>query len=560
MSYCILSEYKDSSTTIADNIFLVQQFFVHKDEKRRKEIVETLKKNISLELFDKILLLNERKYTKEEMGLSDDEMKKITQIIVGNRLRYGDFFRQIKNMGLSGYYVLANSDIFFDKTIVNLFRTDLSINKSCIALLRYEYNNEKNLNNCKLYGPRSDAQDTWIIHSNFIPDKKIWKTFDFHMGFAGCDNKIAYLFYILGYNVYNIPEHIRSYHFHQTGVREYLDKAKISRPYLFVYPTLSNVTRNNIQSYLIKYQSSSKFDNYYLNFLKKKCVLHDVASNWIQRYILGKLEKNTPFIIPKLGCIETILSTIISQKRELQPIVIQSMCIKAGIYFSSENSIKNYVDQYMLAFELSDTFTILDPTDETSKLYQGSFIMGQDYFIDKYSKSNYILLSNLDIFYQVYNSFTLSLRGKRILIVSSMIDSISKQVSRGSKIFNNDLFPECTFVYVRSPYTGAFNHKNIDWQENFQILCKEVESKKDEFDVALCACGGYGNPLLTYIYKIGKSAIYMGEILQMFFGILGKLWEKDCPDAIDIFKNDLWIRPLAHEIPPNNHLIENGCY
>ena len=36
-------------------------------------------------------------------------------------------------------------------------------------------------------------------------------------------------------------------------------------------------------------------------------------------------------------------------------------------------------------------------------------------------------------------------------------------------------------------------------------FCTEIMKIKDDFDVALCSCGGYGNPICAFIYNIGKS-------------------------------------------------------
>ena len=42
---------------------------------------------------------------------------------------------------------------------------------------------------CKLFGPRPDSQDVWILHSNWGPHKKIRnKHFKITLGMPGCDN------------------------------------------------------------------------------------------------------------------------------------------------------------------------------------------------------------------------------------------------------------------------------------------------------------------------------------------------------------------------------------
>ena len=61
-----------------DPIYLIYQFFVHKDVNRHREIQLALKMNVQNPLISKIYLLNERIYTKDELGL---ESKKIKQIV-----------------------------------------------------------------------------------------------------------------------------------------------------------------------------------------------------------------------------------------------------------------------------------------------------------------------------------------------------------------------------------------------------------------------------------------------------------------------------------------------
>jgi hypothetical protein len=80
------------------------------------------------------------------------------------------------------------------------------------------------------------------------------------------------------------------------------------------------------------------------------------------------------------------------------------------------------------------------------------------------------------------------------------------------------------------------------------------------YDVALVSCGGYGNLVCNYIFDSGKSAIYVGGVLQMYFGILGGRWLQDEPDIIRLFLNENWTRPKEHERPEGYKTIENGCY
>ena len=233
-----------------DNIYLITQFYISNNKERQKEILYCLKRNIELNLFTKIYLINEREYSLDEMGLNEDENKNIQQIIFqkGERMKYIHSIALTKIKKLNGYIITANSDIFFDKSLLNIRKTSLSISKSLYALLRFEFNNNlNNLNNldeCKLFGPRNDSQDTWIFHSNFLPSNIQALSCNFMLGQIGCDNSIAFLFNNFGFKVYNEPYIIKTYHYHTSLSRTYTKENKIEPPYLLIKPIIRN---NNLE-------------------------------------------------------------------------------------------------------------------------------------------------------------------------------------------------------------------------------------------------------------------------------------------------------------------------
>ena len=242
-----------------DDIYLITQFFIPSNLERKKELIFCLKENININIFKKIFLVNEREYTKEELELNDSEMTNIIQIIFtnnqtqtqGQRMKYIHPFLLIELQKITGYIVISNSDIFFDNTLLNIRKTSLSIQKSMYALLRFEFefnNLNKNLSlsfedkktQAKLFCPRPDSQDTWIFHTNFIPSKQEIIKCNFELGQPGCDNSIAYLFDSFGYQLYNEPFIIKTYHYHTTNIRNYTRENLIKPPYLLVKPVIRN--------------------------------------------------------------------------------------------------------------------------------------------------------------------------------------------------------------------------------------------------------------------------------------------------------------------------------
>ena len=216
-----------------DKIILIQQFFVHSSRFRNTELKYVLKKNIEClkaNLIDEFIMLNERKYTAEEMGISEEDHKHVKQIIIGHRLKFRDVIEHVQNEKLKGYIVFSNSDIFLDKSIRNVFKTSLKEGKCWYAQLRFEAYTKR------LYGPNAHAQDTWIFHSNCRIRKP--KCFNFILGKLGCDNIVAYELVKQKIYVYNNPLLIQTWHLQKENKRDYNINDRLPPPYLRIMPTL----------------------------------------------------------------------------------------------------------------------------------------------------------------------------------------------------------------------------------------------------------------------------------------------------------------------------------
>ena len=82
---------------------------------------------------------------------------------------------------------------------------------------------------------------------------------------------------------------------------------------------------------------------------------------------------------------------------------------------------------------------------------------------------------------------------------------------------------------------------------------------KEEFDVALIACGAYGLPLAARLREAGKQAVHVGGALQLLFGIRGTRW--DDFSLLKPFYNEAWRYPLESEhLKTDSKGVENGCY
>ena len=97
-------------SSTGDNVNVIYQFFIPDNKERYKEIKECLMHNINNRYVDKVILLNERMYTHQELGIKNSD--KLEQIDIGKRLTFAETFRQISERNIVGYNVIMNSDIF----------------------------------------------------------------------------------------------------------------------------------------------------------------------------------------------------------------------------------------------------------------------------------------------------------------------------------------------------------------------------------------------------------------------------------------------------------------
>ena len=194
-----------------------------------------MRKNVENPHITKIYLLNEKIYDKKELGI---DSSKIEQRNIVNRIKFKDIFNFVEKESLKGYIVTCNADIFFDKTIDNLRKSTMSTKKQLLAQLRFDYTN-KQLGKCKLFGPRADSQDTWIWHSNFNPYKE-GKICNIMFGKPGCDNKLIYLFNLIGFDVVNQPYFVKTYHIQKNNKRDYDGIQAMPGPYMMKSPYIPN--------------------------------------------------------------------------------------------------------------------------------------------------------------------------------------------------------------------------------------------------------------------------------------------------------------------------------
>ena len=444
-------------------INFILQYFIPKDKIRLKEVQKCLFYNVCNSNINTIYLLNEKVYTNEELGIEKckkEDISKIKQVNIKKRLTFKKVFDYAKENNIKGYIIFANSDIFFDITIRNILKSSLHKEKGIYALTRFEALN-KDLRKCKLFGHgRADSQDTWIIHSNFIP--KNTKIFNFKFGYPGCDQKLIYLFLIIGYKMYNAPYFIKTYHNHKAKERDYNDKPHllVNKPWGMLIPNLPSKGqkfRALANTFLI--QKYATLEHIYQRYgCDDFQMIHNMSydsNELLILYLKKKIDNKENFVIPRIAGIEnkvvylthklngklnnmlygtvdgTYNNLTDEQRKEIEYELhfsgiknfLYTMKNNAGIQIRGTYSLGKYSKDYLKAFENCEIYCCWD---NFGNVYPGIH-ESHDFVTKKFKKKTFVNALILDIFHYIHNPWTHALKGKRILIVSPFIDSIKKK-------------------------------------------------------------------------------------------------------------------------------------
>lgn len=198
------------------------------DSERQKEIDLCIKQNLANPFISKLVVMV------DDGSDIPFESNKLVRVDLESRPTYRKWVELTSDMGLKGVSILCNSDIYFDNSIVGISET-LSSKKKFLALSRWELKGDETI----LHPNPHWSQDVWGINCVNEFSKEMLHSLEFPMGVPRCDNKIAYLFSIRGWKVYNPCSKVKSIHVHETELRTYDKKidSRILGGVAYVYPS-----------------------------------------------------------------------------------------------------------------------------------------------------------------------------------------------------------------------------------------------------------------------------------------------------------------------------------
>jgi len=526
-------------------ITLIYQYFIHKTPSRQKEITSCLEKCVKNSHISKIILLNEKIYSKSELGVDDN---KIEQVNIKNRIRFSDIFDYVENNKVKGYIVTCNADIFFDDSLKNIYKSGLHKKKMVFAQLRFDYTNPK-LGKCKLFGPRCDSQDTWIFHSNYNIPKSKRRIFKINYGIGGCDNKVAYLFDLLGYDVRNEPYFIKTFHYHKTEIRDYLNKARIKRPYTFVIPYLK--PRNYSETYPLNMwaqRSGISWEAYTENeriFLIKNDIT--TFKNNLDRCFASKSHCIVPATNTELNRISYIFMQFIKlennnprYKMALQKVLHQASYLNSiGINIKTLQHLHIVVGKYLDVITRAPLSFHYSPGDRAFHGDEGKEQIYHRFILDEAKRRKRVPIHRnvLNIGDQMeWGSWVESIINKRILIISSHHKSIQAQINKSVDFYSKPLFKGCTFNCIDIP-TPEKDKLFMD------VINEYINKNRGVFntcDIFLIGETPYDFLLTDFAGQLNKSAISAGHYLAIWFGLYSKEHSQKFKDIISVYMNKHW--------------------
>ncbi len=257
---------------------LYTSFYNEINIERKKELLFCIRKNISNKYLSNIYILCDSGY--EELNELKENKLKI--ILIEKRPTFNDFILFVNKNNNAEMSIIANSDIYFDSTI--LIAKELLNKNEVFCLTRWDFNPQGKLN----FYENFKSQDAWVFVGK-LPEN----IGNYFMGLPGCDNRFAKELFDSEYNIKNPSLTIKAIHVHSSNLRNYHKTAdRVIGEYAYPLPTelknhktqwgqlkeyelrlkyLHRIWRNDLEgvNHTLLERLSSRITSFYLKYLQK---------------------------------------------------------------------------------------------------------------------------------------------------------------------------------------------------------------------------------------------------------------------------------------------------
>nr|WBF70732.1 hypothetical protein [Megavirus caiporensis] len=287
------------------------------------------------------------------------------------------------------------------------------------------------------------------------------------------------------------------------------------------------------------------------------------SNDELYELVKNNLTKNLPITINRVGGVEYTFAQYCYNNGFSHIAGINAhlkMMAKHPGYFDKNNDINNakyYIELFVDVMKKASHHTIANITftnyvEPQTNDYKKTLSTDSPYFklfndhVDRCFSYNFF-----ESFYKFDEWFPL-LEGKRVLVINPFKNTILQQYQKRDKLFTHyyknfkyPTFKSLNIITVPITFNegkcDGFKYNN--WVEVIQDVKKQMDSI--EYDIVLFSCGVYTYPLMSHVIAKGKSGIYLGGILQLYFGIKGRRY--DTP-FFTKFMNEHWINPIDDDV------------
>lgn len=283
----------------------------------------------------------------------------------------------------------------------------------------------------------------------------------------------------------------------------------------------------------------------YFNGEKQVFALDDLRA---VKLIGEKIETGEAFFYSRWGKVE--VNAVFDYVMGFPGRVDSALMNNAGVFPLTTSIVHSYCEEVISAAKHIDIlctwFHIID---------------GEDKLFRWYSPNAVIVGSATSSPFLFENTWTSKLKNKRVLVIHPFAELIEKQYKKREFLWKNcdEILPQFDLITYQAVQSLGGNDEYDSWVDALNTMKNDIE--KLTFDIALIGCGAYGMPLGGFIKgKMHKSALHIGGMLQILFGIKGARWEGEPYNYDAKFYNEFWVRP-GEELKPKNYMnVEDGCY
>jgi len=206
-------------------MILLVGFYEDPSPARMKEFVTCLERNLANDCIREVHLFLEEPGEGSRFAAAHPALRhpKLRLIEHGHRSTYRELFDHANRNLAGGRAIIANADIYFDRTLARLDDVDLGGRLACLS--RWDVLEDGSAH----FFDHPSSQDAWIFQAP-VPAVAC----DFHLGVLGCDNRLAWEARAAGLAVFNPSRSVRAYHLHRSFVRRYTAEQRLVGPALSI--------------------------------------------------------------------------------------------------------------------------------------------------------------------------------------------------------------------------------------------------------------------------------------------------------------------------------------